>query len=53
MNLQIIIVLLIIGAAVLYAVSMVRKQARSFSKTKGCEADCGCSGTSKKVPTSV
>lgn len=42
MNLQLIAVLLIVAAALTYAVVSVVKKRRSFSTKHGCDNDCGC-----------
>jgi len=49
MNIQLIIVIAIIVAAVLYGARLVLKRTRSFSIKKSCGDDCGCGGDSKKV----
>jgi hypothetical protein len=51
MNLQAIIVIGLILAAVLYAASTLYKKRRAFSTKAGCAEDCGCGGTSKKLPS--
>jgi len=48
MNIQYIIVIAIILAAVVYAGVQFRKRSRAFSLKKSCGDDCGC-GTSSKV----
>ncbi len=50
MNLQNIIVVLIILAAILYAGNILRQKVKSFKpKDNSCGADCGCEG--KKAET--
>ncbi|MFT3745581.1 MAG: FeoB-associated Cys-rich membrane protein [Pyrinomonadaceae bacterium] len=51
MNLQTIIVIAIIIAALAYAAVMIKKRVRSFSPKPGCGDDCGCNGASKKLPS--
>jgi hypothetical protein len=51
MGIQSIIVFAIIMAAALYTGVIIARRTRSFSKKKGCAADCGCEGRSKKVVT--
>ena len=51
MLIQGIIVGIIIVAAIAYAVKTLLQKRRSFSSKAGCEADCGCSGGSKKLPS--
>jgi hypothetical protein len=49
MNVQYIIVIAIILAAVVYGGVTLSRRTRSFSTKKGCGADCGCEGGSKKT----
>jgi hypothetical protein len=49
MEMQYLIVALIVAAALGYVAMVLRRQARSFSKKTGCDADCGCSSSSKEV----
>ncbi|MGQ0541257.1 MAG: FeoB-associated Cys-rich membrane protein [Blastocatellia bacterium] len=49
MNIQYIIVIAIIFAAVVYAGAMLRKKARSFSVKKTCNTGCGCNGAKEKL----
>jgi hypothetical protein len=49
MNIQYIIVVAILIAALAYAVTTLLRKRRSFSTKPGCDADCGCSGGSKKL----
>jgi hypothetical protein len=46
-ELQNIIALLILGAAVFYAGTVLWKKTRAFSVKGGCADDCGCSSKSK------
>lgn len=51
MSFQTLIVFAIILAAVAYAaITLIRKR-RSFSTKGDCDADCGCNGGSKKLPS--
>ncbi|MEP7147626.1 MAG: FeoB-associated Cys-rich membrane protein [Acidobacteriota bacterium] len=47
LELQNIIALLVLGAAVFYAGTMLWKKGRAFSAKSGCADDCGCSSKSK------
>jgi hypothetical protein len=47
MNLQLLITLLIIAAALAFAGVTVGRRVRSFSPKKKCDADCGCDSPRK------
>ena len=49
MDLQIIIVVLIVAGALIYAASGAVKKARAFRPKGECGAECGCGSTSKKA----
>ena len=49
MDIQEIIVIAVILAAVGYGAVVLGRRTRSFSAKDGCGADCGCNGGSKKV----
>ena len=51
MNFQMIIVLVIIAAAFVYAGVLVAKKTKSFSPKSDCGGDCGCNGAAKKLPS--
>lgn len=51
MTVQYIIVVAIILGAVAYAGVQFRKRSRAFSLKKSCGDDCGCNGSSKKLPS--
>ena len=48
MNIQYIIVIAVVLAAVVYAGMIVIKQTHAFSAKKKCEAGCGCDSGSKQ-----
>jgi len=47
MNIQEMIVLALVGAAILYVASMIYTRTRSFSIKAGCSDDCGCAPGAK------
>jgi hypothetical protein len=46
---QYVIVTIIIAAALLYAGGVLIRKRRSFSIKPGCDTDCGCNASSKKL----
>lgn len=48
---QSIIVGIIIAVAVLFAVRSMLRKRHAFSAKAGCAHDCGCNGSSKKLPS--
>ncbi len=49
MDIQLLIVIAIVAAAVAYGALILFRKRRSFSTKGGCASDCGCSGASKKL----
>ena len=49
MDIQTVIVVLIVAAALAYAASAVVKKVNAFRPKAGCGDDCGCGSTSKKA----
>jgi FeoB-associated Cys-rich membrane protein len=53
MNIQEIIVLAFVGAAVIYVAWMIYRKTRSLSSKTGCANDCGCSTKTKEPRTAA
>ena len=49
MNFQYLAVIIIIAAAVVFAVVSIYRKRDSFSTKRGCGNDCGCGDASKKL----
>ena len=48
MNIQSIIVVVIVAAALAYVGQIIWRKTKSFTSKSGCGADCGCSSGNKK-----
>jgi len=48
MNLQLLVTILIIATAAVFAGLAVMRRARSFSVKKKCDVDCGCGTDTRK-----
>lgn len=51
MSVQLIIVIAIIAAAVIYTGRSLMRKRHAFSPKAGCGDDCGCNTPSKKLPS--